>query len=62
MRRSASEPISQIAERDHVGCEGNRLGVEIAARKRFIVIPENERVVGGGVECPLRWPWQMLCA
>ena len=49
IRRSASEPISQIGERDHVGGEGDGLGVEIAARKRLVRFREDERIVGDAV-------------
>ena len=48
-RRSASEPISQMRQRQHVGGEGDRLGVEIAARDDLAVGGEDQRIVGDAV-------------
>ena len=36
-------------ERDHVGGEGDRLAMKIAARQRFVRFRENERIVRDGV-------------
>ena len=36
-------------ERNHVGGEGDRLGVKVAARQRFVGIGEDERIVGNGI-------------
>ncbi len=49
IRRSASEPISQTRQRDHVGGEGDRLGVEVAARQRLVGLREDQRIVGDAV-------------
>ena len=49
MRRSASEPISQIASAIDVGGEGDRLGVEVAAGQRFAGVGEDQRIVGDAV-------------
>ena len=47
-------PLGQRADladrdRDHVGGEGDRLGVEVAARERFVVVGEDQRIVGDAV-------------
>ena len=36
-------------QRDHVGGEGDRLGVEIAARQRLVGVGEDQRIVGDAV-------------
>ena len=49
MRRSDSAPISAIGEREVVGGERDRLGVEVAAREHFAGIGEDQRIVGDRV-------------
>ena len=40
--------------RDHVGGEGDRLGVEIAARQGLVVVRENQRIVGDAIRLGIR--------
>ena len=49
IRRSAIEPISQSAERDHVRCERDRFGMEVAAGKRGV----SSAKISGLSETPL---------
>ena len=50
-RQPALRQRADLADRhgDHVGGEGHRLGVEIAARQRLAVLREDQRVVGDAV-------------
>ena len=60
-------------ERDHVGGEGDRFGMKVAARQRLVVLGEDERIVGDAVgfvgerrgglaqeveAAPITWGWQ----
>ena len=49
MRRSASEPISQMRERHDVGGKSDRLGMEVAARQGLAGVGEDQRIVGHAV-------------
>ena len=53
VRRSESEPISQMRHGDHVGGKGHGLGVKIAAGEHFVVASsvrgKNKRIVGYAV-------------
>ena len=51
MRDSALGQRSDLADRDRddVGGEGDRFGVEVAARQRRIVLGEDQRIVGHAV-------------
>ena len=49
MRRSDERADLADGQRDHVGGKSHRLGVEIAARKRRVVLGEDQRIVGDAV-------------
>jgi hypothetical protein len=55
-RRWAMAPISASGQRDLVGGEGHRLGVEIAARDDLALSDQHQRVVGDGIGLDLQRP------